>query len=597
LPRHLFVYQIVYHMGVTGEYYTARFSKVLWHFGGDAGFDAAGFEVTGGSIIDFSVPSNPVHRQTLDTPGHASDVVVDGTLMLIADGVTGIRSVDITDPLNPVALGQLVTGGSARAITKNGAIVYLADWFEGLVVVDVSNPSAPVRLGSALEAGFGNDVILQGIRVWVPTEDGRCFLVDVTSPSAPTVSGGFITGAKVRQAQLMGTLLYLAAEKAGVMIYDVGSPTNPVSTATLPSAGSTNGLYTEVGLLLVADGAGGLRVFDANTRTLLAAVSSANRAVRSAIQDNHLFLASGETGLRVYSLSNPSLPSLVGSVASIGNARDVAVAGSLAVVADGEGRVHVIQVANPSSPVYLGQWLAPDATPIHHVRLVGNRALVAGFTKLWLLDVSNQAVPVVLGSTAMPTRITDIALTEELAAAAAGSEGVFFMNSQNGTLASLGSYNTVGLASSVQLQGNMAWVGDDAAGWIALNITNPASPVLLAAQTTPNAHAGIAVDGRYLAAGTRYNEVVLLDRSDVVQPIESARLSNLTDVLRLNAGGGFLAINQDDAGLAIAALRGTDTDGDGLDNAWEQTLVDFDPLDAFIAIGDIEPNAIGDITP
>ena len=48
--RYLFVYQIVYHMGVTSEYNTARFFKVLRYFGIHAGFDAAGFEVTGGGV-------------------------------------------------------------------------------------------------------------------------------------------------------------------------------------------------------------------------------------------------------------------------------------------------------------------------------------------------------------------------------------------------------------------------------------------------------------------------------------------------------------------------------------------------------------------
>lgn len=539
-------------------------------------------------IIDMTDPARPAHRQTIDTPGHASDVFLDGTILYVADGVAGLRVIDISNPLLPSTLGHLATGGSVRALTKSGSLLYLADWFEGLIVVDATSPGAPVRLGSALDAGFGSDVVLQAGQVWIPTTEGRCLRVDVSTPSSPSVAGGFVTGAKVRQAAIDGSRLYLAAGSAGLMIHDVSVSTNPVSITTL-SAADAGGLAVGDGLVLLADGAGGLRVYDAATQGLLSTVSAAARVVRAAFQGKVLFLATGETGLRIYALDHPEFPELVGSVSAIGNARDVAVSGALAAVADEAGLLHLVNIATPSAPLVLGQWQAPAAAPLHHVRLVGSRALVAGFDRVWLLELANPVAPVVLGSAVMPTRIADIALADGVAAVAAGTEGVYFLDHAGGSLSTLGRYPTAGAARSIQVEGSIAWVVDDDGTRITLDVSQPAMPVVLAGQSAPASSVGLVSGGRYLAVGSGNNEVVLLDRTDVVTPVESARLSNLTDALRLSAGDGQLAVLQDDAGVVLASLRGMDEDGDGLDDAWEQVLVDADPNDDVHSIQDIHP--------
>lgn len=539
-------------------------------------------------VIDITDPARPLHRQTVDTPGHASDVLVNGSTLFIADGVSGLRCVDIADPLLPSTLGHLATGGSVRALARSGGLLYLADWFEGLVVVDIANPGAPQRVGSALAAGFGNDAIVQGGEVWIPTAEGRCLRVDVTTPASPVVAGGFVTGAKNRQGAIDGNRLYLAVGSGGLMVYDVSVSTNPVGIAALPGM-DASGVAAGDGLVLLADGAGGLRVYDAATQGLLSTVGSAARAVRAAFQGMHLFLATGETGLRIYTLENPALPVLVGSVSAIGNARDVAVAGTLAAVADESGLLRLINIATPSAPLVLGQWPASAAAPLLHVRMVGNRALVAGFDQVWLLDLSNPAAPAVLGTAVMPTRIADIALADGIAAVAAGAEGVYFLDSAGGSLATVGRHLTDGAAESIAVEGSVAWVADDNGARTTLDISQPGSPVVLAGHSAPASLTGLAAGGRYLAAGAGNNEVVLLDRTDVVVPVESARLSNLTDALRLSAGDGHLAILQDDAGAVLASLQGTDTDGDGLDDAWEKLLVDADPNDGVDSILDIHP--------
>lgn len=542
----------------------------------------------GVQVIDLSDPANPVHRQTLDTPGHASDLLVSGLNLWIADGVAGLRCADMTDPRQPVVLSQLFTGGSVSAIAANGNFLYLADAFEGLIVVNGSNPASPIRLGTAPAAGFGCDVIIQSSsQLWVPTREGRCLLVDVTDPTSPVITGGFVTGANHAQVLLDNDRLYLAASSSGLLVYDVTDPLNATPALTIATEGSALGVDARNGRLALADGTAGLRLFDLPSLTPRGQVETAGRAVRADFSGDFLFLAAGENGLRIYSLTNPALPVLSGTVQAIGNTRDVAVEGSLAVLADINGMAHLVNVENPAAPVSTGGWSVPGGEPLYRVGLYSNRVLAVGFDTAWLLDISSPANPSLLGTVELPTRILDADLDGPVAVLALGPEGVVMLDGLS-TLAQLGTYRTPAPAEAVMLEGSLAWIATGE-GWIALDVTDPANPQIQASHGGHHLASQLAAGGRYLAAGPQGGEVVMHDRTDIVMPVDISVISNLTALFRLAADGDRLAILQEDAGVVLTMLSGPDSDGDGLDDLWEQALVDADPNDAYTSITEILP--------
>ena len=74
----------------------------------------------------------------------------------------------------------------------------------------------------------------------------------------------------------------------------------------------------------------------------------------------------------------------------------VSVVGGLAYVADGSSGLRVIDVSNPAAPVEVGSIDTPDFA--YGVSVVGGLAYVADGSSVRVIDVSNPAVPVELGS-------------------------------------------------------------------------------------------------------------------------------------------------------------------------------------------------------
>ncbi len=542
----------------------------------------------GVQVVNVQNPAAPVHVRTLDTPGHASDITIDGNHLLIADGVTGLRIADITTPAEPSVIGHLVTGGAVRKLAVSGGYAILADAFEGVVIVDLSDPSRPVRVGTLPEAGFGTDVALQGGYAWLPTSDGRCLLIDLSDPAAPLLAGGFMTGYVNGGAAVNGSYLYVAAGPGGLLAYDISDPMQPIAAESV--AGTIRDLAVNGSLLLAAGDAEGLVVVNTAGLVRTGSLPSAARAVRAAFRNDLAFVASGESGLQVYSLTNPVLPRLVGSFADMGNARDVVLHGALALVADAAGFLDLLNIQNLDAITRTSRWNTPAAAPLYAVRVDGDVAIAAGYATLWLIDLSDPAAPVQLGSLELDGHLFDIDAANGLAAIAGGDAGLILVRTTGGLPVRSGSYDTGGHVVGVRLEGDLAWIADAEQGWLALDVSDPDAPVLAGPGVDVPAASGLSMAGRYLAVGGDGADVVVTDRSNLLQPVEAARLANLAGMVGLQAGDGFLAVLRDDEGMIIAELAGADQDNDGLDDAWEQALVDADPGDELRGIEDIEPD-------
>lgn len=124
---------------------------------------------------------------------NAWDVIVDGDVAYVCDGVGGLVSVDVSDPLKPTQLSRVVFDGQARDIDLNGSYAYVAAESGGLVTVDVSDPmdmkvlhTEDVTGGSAIAVAYDQDKVF--LAAWV---DSRVY--DVSDPTEPRMLGGVRT--------------------------------------------------------------------------------------------------------------------------------------------------------------------------------------------------------------------------------------------------------------------------------------------------------------------------------------------------------------------------------------------------------------------
>jgi hypothetical protein len=318
-------------------------------------------------------------------------------------------------------------------------------------------------------------------------------------------------------------------------------------------------------------------------------------------------------------------PVLVGFVPGVGTAMDVTVANSTAILATNPFGMAAIAVGSTSNTV-LGA--ADVGFAGEHVALGGSRGVVvgtdSGLARLWTLDVSTMASPIVRGW--LPTSVAagttsgflDVATnsTGSLAVTAMGSQGLWVVDLGNPAAPALrGSYDTPGMAYAVALNGTgtIAYVADGLQGLKIVSISNPSAPTLLGSlalsgiqqdivvigtvayvldQTgrlatvdvsTPSAprQLGSLVLGRYAfnlaVEGTRavvhdaINGVAYLDSIDVSNLAAPTLLGSVAlgasgNVKGLSLSGGRVYVADKVQGLKIYTVQGTPT--------WQSTVQD-----------------------
>ncbi len=89
---------------------------------------------TGVHIVDVSDLANPRTVKVYDTPGCATDVVVEGEYAYIADGWAGLRVLFIANPLSPLEVGFYDTA-NAVGVKKARDFILVADERGGLLIL------------------------------------------------------------------------------------------------------------------------------------------------------------------------------------------------------------------------------------------------------------------------------------------------------------------------------------------------------------------------------------------------------------------------------------------------------------------------------
>lgn len=495
-------------------------------------------------------------------PGDAQGVAVAGDFLYVADGPEGLTIFQITHELPPEGqfptfrpqLGTLLTDpdpdifptepatgeptgvfplpGLARDVAVAGTFAYVADGAAGLKIIDIANPLAPVLVQT------------------VPTN------------TDPNVDGD------ARRISLIGGNAYVVDPAVGLVVIDITDPPNAVVTDTVATMNLPLGIATSGDRGYVADldlGLQVVRTFDMNPATaeIAGAVDTLGNAVAIDIAGNFAYVADGpppDGGLKIFDVSDPTLPVLVGGAVLPERAADVVVDPPFAYVVDWQpldsfGGLHVFDVSDPTLPMHVqflptrgdsmgvdidgefaylaGGFLgfslddisrpgrgfeirditeAPDFTTdltvSNNVAYVGN-----GFIGLRTIDISFPLFPIELARLDTPGFASRVAVHGKLAAIADGAEGVAVVDiADPANPVLLASIPVDDFASDVTIAGTLMFVADGLAGVKIFDVQNPALPVLLTTVDTPGEANGVRVDGDvvYVADGSAGLQIIRL---------------------------------------------------------------------------------------
>ena len=212
---------------------------------GDFAYVAAG--AAGVQVVGVSDRTAPTIVGSADTPGNANDVKVVGNLAYLADGSAGLQILDVTNSLTPQIIGAVDTPGDAQDVVVRGNLAFVADGATGLQVIDISDPTAPSLIGSVDTPGVAQGVDVDQDSLIAVVADGAPGLqvVDITNTANPTIIGSVDTG-NARDVVLGKDFAFVADSSSSFTSVDISDPSNPLVRDSTPRA--TGGLLVDVAL-------------------------------------------------------------------------------------------------------------------------------------------------------------------------------------------------------------------------------------------------------------------------------------------------------------------------------------------------------------
>jgi len=495
---------------------------------------------SGIEVLDISYPPAPTPGTACATPGEPFAIAVEGDRAYVADGTSGFQVINISDPMNPTLIGGCSTSGVlAYDVAVSGNYAFVAD-FDGLTVIDISLPRLPAVVADCATPGNAYGVAVAGNRAYVADYGNGLVVIDITDPEAPTITGGYDTSGSAVNVTTRGNRAFVADGDSGLQILDITDPDTPTSDGTCNIYDFASGL-TVSGDHAFVSGQFGIKVVQISYPTIATLVGSdgtLDDIEDFVIEGDRAYVICHPSGFHVFDISNPMAPVEIGSNSKLGYG--VAVSGKYAYVANSNGGTGVFDISDPYSGVpEVGTCPTRSVGSVMAIRVAveGDRAYVADYAGLQVIQILDPTAPVEMGGCDTPGIAQDIAVAGNLAFVADGTSGLQIIDVTTSTSPYIratcytpagiygvavagdfayvvgvdgltvidvslpsfphveGNCETPGHANEVFVVGDRAFVGDDDSGLTVVDISDPANPVLIGSCSLPGPASRVVVDG------------------------------------------------------------------------------------------------------
>ncbi|MFZ9854243.1 MAG: immunoglobulin domain-containing protein [Limisphaerales bacterium] len=208
-------------------------------------------------IVDITNPTQPVALARYPVPGQARRVWADGDLAYLAiDRVPGeLQVLNLVDPTHPEVLGSTEISPFARDFQGQGRYAFLASNSAGLQPIDLGDPRNPVAY-APIPSGEAWGIEVSSDRAYQSGSQGLV-VFDISNPVQPVRMGTYPPIEPSGAAAIVGDLAYLTVGRSGVELVRLREglaqtlqfdpPTRvPTSTTTLNlTATASSGLPVE----------------------------------------------------------------------------------------------------------------------------------------------------------------------------------------------------------------------------------------------------------------------------------------------------------------------------------------------------------------
>ncbi|MCP4111095.1 MAG: hypothetical protein GY749_37145 [Desulfobacteraceae bacterium] len=458
---------------------------------------------------------------SVDTPGYANDVDLNGATAYIADREGGLQIIDVSDLSKPEIIASVDTPGISQVVVE-GKIAYILCNSFGLKLIDLSDSESPDIIGS-LELSECYGMAISGTKAYITNKD-RLQIIDIIDPSTPNIIGS-LELSDAGDVAVEGTIAYVANGWSGLQIIDVSVPEKPTII-------STENLFRYVTEIFVSDmtayvisvniSASNLTILDISDSANPAFVKSVDFLyhINSAIKvfGKNAYMAGGDS-LNVIDITNSSI---VGYVDTPGSASEVTVADTVAYVADGFSGLQVIDVTK----------LAPFPIISHvqtfrayDVKVSGSIAYVAHREGLQVVNVSDPNNPSIISSVDIPY-CSGIEVSDNITYMLSHDGGFHIVDVSDPTNPTIignvdrqTQMSSYGLSRPVTLSGTTIYIADYENGLQVIDVSDPTNPIFISSVETIKHAYDVKISGTiaYVAAGDEGLQII--DVSNPANPV------------------------------------------------------------------------------
>jgi len=502
---------------------------------GGAPLHVPGFDLTQAEISYVDLPGN----------GRGIDLVEGRMYFGSNDNLT---IYDVSDPTAPVELGSYLPT-TPFEIQVIDDLAYIAASSMGLQILNVANP-ATIPLAGQVPIPSAQAVQVVGDLAYVMQasfDDAMIHVVDVSDPGTASIVGSLPISGRLRDLVVHGTYVYVAKSSSPIEIINVSNPAEPESVGNVLETENNAGLAV-VGNYLLATTLDGMEVwdiFEPEDPTLVASVTIPSNGFPGSITvaNGRAYLERGFDGVHVIDVSNPETPIRRGVLPISSIQTTIAVEGPLMVTSDGNGGFHTAAAATPIASAAVAEvrltGLASSVVATGSHAYVGTR----GPNELWVIDTSDPLEAARQGGVVLPSSPNELQVRDDLVFAATDRDGLQVIDVSNTAMpVVVGDDGTEQTLRTLTLGENTAYAGSGSELHV-IDITTPTDPMPLTPASLNRTAGCTALDGDTLLICQDFTGVQAVDLTVPTTPVlgtNKADTRNARDIA-IRSGKAFVA--------------------------------------------------------
>ncbi len=515
-------------------------------------------------ILDMSTLTNPTPLGQIILPSSVNIIRGVGNYLYIATESNGLQVVNVANPIAPAIVSSYHTATTIAGFVMVGNYAYLTEGKEGLLVINIANPFAISEVGVYTATSFmaGHLAIkdkyayVLGVNSAIDVANSTLYAIDISNVTAPVYRSSYEVSRNATNIAVAGNYAYvswlgcslppLGCNLGGLEVVNISQPT------ALKQVSRYNGFGPAKSVEL-ADKTAYLATdyLDSNSSVVayLEVVDLSNIAqpkrysywqlsakiIQLTKKDHYLYLANGSDGFRVLDSNLPMTAEICkyGQGIGLDSYKDIATTDTYAL-ATSSSTLQILNTSSPTAPLEIFRNSYPSGSPYYYnlatslpIAVANNYAYLGwsakdyyyaqtGLTILNIFDPTapNQASTNYLRSTWMGTQGGDVVLA---------------------------------------VANNYVYVADQYTLWV-VDVTTPATPIVVGVYNSPGGANRIALTNNYLYLATRDGNLQVLDISQHLTPTLISTYSTPGNVKGVAVVGNYAYLATEKGGLHIVNI-------------------------------------------